>query len=123
MGIYNERFVMSIPSVDPEVAKWWYHFDLHSKKIRSCIEQFLVDPNLKSMAGDINVGVKYKIADFDVATTKRDGEALIHIMNDAWLRAPEDRGVYQLEGFTEMCNLLDGTWGSLAPHADSEVDD
>jgi hypothetical protein len=53
--------------------------------------------------------VKYDLAAFDAAVEARDVQRIVVIMESAWLRAPEDRGVYRIPGFTEMCNLLDGS--------------
>lgn len=52
---------------------------------------------------------RYGLSDFDLAVVRRDSRSLSVIMNDAWLRLPEQRSVYQIPGVTEMCNLLDCT--------------
>lgn len=51
----------------------------------------------------------FSIDDFDKAIAEKDSAKLYQIMEDAWLRAPEDRRVYSIPGFAEMCNILDFT--------------
>ena len=74
---------------------WFRYLTEHHDDIRSIVEQY--SPEL--------------VDKFDQRYMERNRDALDHIMNDAWFNAPDldARDVYSIPGFTEMCNLLDGT--------------
>lgn len=105
----------------------WAFFLRHHDDIRSCCARFLPVaemqiPNTRVavVASDGSecvtdqraarpLEVRHTLVDFDAAVRAKDTRQLNEIMNDAWLRAPEDRSVYRIPGFTEMCDLMDGT--------------
>lgn len=94
----------------------WAYFMLHHDNIRRCIEDFSPRPWMQTMTGALPMTpVPNHLAKFDAAVVARDTVLLSDLMNDAWLRAPEDRSVYRVEGFTEMCNLLDETVEGFVP--------
>lgn len=87
----------------------WAYFDTHKDDIRAVVEQFLPVEQWQSMRGPFGSKTRHTMEEFDAAITNRNVSKLCSIMSDAWGRAPEDREVYRIPGFTEMCNLLDGT--------------
>lgn len=87
----------------------WAFFEENHQAIRDCCAQFLANPNGKSMMGDFPAKIKFTVDDFDRAVEAKDAVKLFDIFNDAWIRAPESRHVYSIPGFSEMCNLMDGT--------------
>jgi hypothetical protein len=87
----------------------WDYFTKHLGDIRDVVESFQPVNQMQSMAGSFGSKTLYTMEGFDKAVVKKDSETLNSIMNDAWLRAPEDRRVYGIPGFSEMCNLLDCT--------------
>jgi hypothetical protein len=87
----------------------WEYFMAHHDNIRECVEKFLPVEQWQSMAGPFGSKTLWTIEDFDKAVKNNDNTTLVSIMDDTWGRAPEDRSVYQIPGFTEMCNLLDET--------------
>lgn len=105
----------------------WDYFQKHRENIRQCCADFLPAPRMEipntrvtiynrdgsttesDQMGSMPLPVKHSLADFDKAVQERDSAKLAHIMQDAWIRAPEDRRIYQKPGFTELCNLLDET--------------
>ncbi len=87
----------------------WNYFLVHHDDIRSCVENFLPIKQWQSMVGPFGGKTRHSLEEFDNAVTNKNSVKLSTIMNDAWGRAPEDRDVYRIPGFTEMCNLLDGT--------------
>jgi hypothetical protein len=108
-----------------EVA--WAFFMTHHADIRACCERFLpvpefqipntrvvlVAPDGSEMVTErraaMSLPVTNLISDFDAAVRAKDAARLTRIMNDAWIRAPESRRVYDIPGFSAMCDLLDGT--------------
>jgi len=84
-----------IAGVTPTPTAWSY-FLRHRDNIRACVKQFCIQPG-------------FLPEDFDKAVLEQDVRQLVRIMNDAWFRAPEDRAVYRIPGFTAMCDLLDST--------------
>ena len=98
--------------IDPQTFpsdKAWNYFLKHKDNIRDIVVTYLAVPQWQSMAGPFGNKSEFDIAAFDKAVEAKDASALNSIMNDAWGRAPEDRAVYSIPGFSEMCNLLDGT--------------
>lgn len=89
--------------------KAWNFFLEHRKNIRSVVETFLAVAQWQSMVGPFGEATPYTLRDFDEAVDRKDTDKLSSIMGDVWGRAPEDRDVYRIPGFTEMCNLLDET--------------
>lgn len=105
----------------------WAYFTKHQDDIRAVCARFLPVPEFQvpntrvaitdssgtetvtDRRAAVALPVENLIADFDAAVAARDSKKLTSIMNDAWLRAPESRSVYDIPGFTEMCNLLDCT--------------
>jgi len=114
---------------------WWRYFDLHSKEIRNVVKEFLPSKKVtltytpparqrkeiadlaKITADKINTSNAKRrlpsMKDFDSAVTVRSDASktlLIAIMTQSWFSAPDTQEVYKIPGFTEMCNLLDGTF-------------
>ena len=87
----------------------WKYFDDNKENIRAVVEQFLPVEQWQSMAGPFGKATSHTMEEFDNAVLNRNVNKLSAIMNDAWGRAPESRSVYHIPGFSEMCNLLDGT--------------
>lgn len=87
----------------------WAYFMEHRGNIRECVATFLSVPQWQSMVGPFGDKTEHSLEEFDAAVANKNARKLSHIMNDAWGRAPESRSVYSIPGFTEMCNLLDGT--------------
>ena len=122
-----------MPKYPTEAA--WNYFLEHHANIRDCVEMFLpvprmeipntrapiivdeystkiaaaMPPHAHESRGSIPLEPNYKLTDFDQAVKDQDTNKLCDIMNSAWLRAPEDREVYRIPGFSQMCNLLDCT--------------
>jgi hypothetical protein len=86
----------------------WDFFMKHKDDIRARVDDYLPE-RPQSMNGPFGKASSLTIADFDAAVTARDSRRLTVIMENAWLRAPEDREVYRIPGFGAMCDLLDGT--------------
>lgn len=126
----------------------WNFFMLHHDAIRAVCERFLPVPKMEvpntrvaittsdgremvtEQRASVPLPVSNTLADFDAAVKAKDTlsrKGLVEIMNSAWLRAPEDRRVYSIPGFTEMCNLLDctvdGFFDSNGPADDDLGDD
>lgn len=117
---------MSGTKTHPTDEAWAYFMDHHGD-IRSVCEMFLSVPSFEipntrvalsfpddsefvtEQRAKASLPVKNTLVDFDAAVRAKDSDRLTRIMNDAWLRAPEDRGVYRIPGFTPMCDLLDRT--------------
>lgn len=120
----------------------WHYFTKHLADIRDAVSMFLPVPRMEipntrgpapddeyavrvaskmppqapgEQRGTRPLEVRFTLADFDQAVENRDATKLCEIMNSAWLRAPESRDVYQIPGFSEMCNLLDGTVDGFLP--------
>lgn len=105
----------------------WNYFTHNLDDIRAVVGRFLPVPEMQipntrvaitDSAGietvtdrraAIPLPILNVIEDFDNAVAIRDTNKLMEIMNDAWLRAPESRSVYNIPGFSEMCGLLDCT--------------
>lgn len=131
---------MTIPT--PEA---WHYFTRHLADIRDVVSMFLPVPRMEipntrgpvpddehaarvwskmppqasgEQRGTRPIEVKFTMIDFDKAVEMRDAPKLCEIMNSAWLRAPESRDVYQIPGFGEMCNLLDGTVDGFLPESE-----
>jgi hypothetical protein len=108
-------------------AEAWDFFMLHHHDIRTCCEHFLPVPAMQipntrvvivladgaevetERRAEFPLPVRHALTDFDDAVSAKDSCRLVTIMNDAWVRAPEDRRVYSIPGFTPMCDLLDCT--------------
>lgn len=86
----------------------WAFFMKHHDAIRDICEELLPRDRIPLINGQqIVAPPEAKIDQFDAAVKAKDTYLLYDIMNSAWLRAPEDRGVYRIPGFSEMCGLLD----------------
>lgn len=95
--------------LDYPTPEAWACFEKHLADIRECISTFLPVKQWQSMVGPFGTKTEHTLEEFDAAVTNKNVRKLSSIMNDAWSRAPESRSVYTIPGFTEMCNLLDGT--------------
>lgn len=84
-----------IAGIAPTPSAWSY-FLQNRDNIRACVERFCQHPG-------------YLPQDFDRAVRDQDTRTLTRIMNEAWYRAPDDRSIYRIPGFSEMCHLLDST--------------
>jgi hypothetical protein len=102
-------------------AEAWNYFTTHLNNIRDVVEQFLPVPQWQSMVGPFGSETDYTIKEFDQAVFDKNTVKLSSIMNDAWGRTPEDRDVYCIPGFTEMCNLLDCTVDGFVDNGDENV--
>jgi hypothetical protein len=110
------------------IDKAWSYFIEHHDDIRTCVEQYLPTPYMEVPNTRLHVGddvvirqsgeeqrgtmplkVCHTIEDFDRAVEAKRSSELYNIMNDAWLRLPEDRTIYREPGVMQMCNLLDFT--------------
>jgi hypothetical protein len=120
----------------------WTFFTNNLSDIRSAMENYLpvacmevpntrvtegpneapvIRPSGEEQRGSMPLAVKYTLADFDAAVAAKDTPKLYNMMNNAWLRAPEDRTVYRDPGFRAMCNILDFTvTGFVDDHAEDE---
>ena len=103
----------------------WSSFMENHDDIRACCEMFLPAPRMEIPNTRIGIvddegnetitdqraamalPVNHLLVDFDAAVKVKDSGTLMNIMNDAWLRAPEDRAVYRIPGFSRMCDFLD----------------
>ena len=93
----------------PTVEAWEYFVE-HLDDIREVVADFAPRPWFPTIDGVLHdKSETHSIDEFDSAVVRRDAEKLFVIMNSAWLSAPEDREVYRIPGFSEMCNLLDFT--------------
>lgn len=72
----------------------WDYFTQHHDNIREVCVEYLHSA---------------LVTRFDDAVKNKNVVQLAGLMNKAWFKAPDDRRVYQIPGFTQMCNLLDGT--------------
>lgn len=104
--------------------KAWAYFLANLDDIRDCVEAFLPVEQWQSMVGPFGDKSEHTLSDFDEAVRNKNSAKLNSIMNDAWGRAPESREVYNIPGFSEMCNLLDGTVeGFIDDSLENEDDD
>ena len=101
----------------------WKYFDDNKENIRDVVEQFLPVEQWQSMAGPFGSATIHTMEEFDNAVLNRNINKLSAIMNDVWGRAPESRSVYHIPGFSEMCNLLDGTVDGFFDEYEDDADD
>ncbi len=77
---------------------WWNVFNENRHNIENIISMYCQ---------------KGKLEDFEKAINSRNVSKMMNMMNDAWYHAPDHREVYNIPGFSKMCNLLDGTFDEL----------
>jgi hypothetical protein len=115
--------------VSPAPQAWAYFIEHHTA-IRSVVAAFLPRtrmeiPNTRvtyttgtpvrnkdtgaEIRDSVFLPIDYSVEDFDKAVAAVDVVILDSIMNSAFLRAPEDRDVYLIPGFIQICNLIDET--------------
>lgn len=75
-------------------TRWWTAFESQQDNIRALVFRY----------------TRGQLEFFDKAVKDSRRSLLENIMNDAWFNAPDSRGVYDIPGFTMMCNLLDGSY-------------
>lgn len=110
---------------DADPAAWDY-FTTHMADIRAVVEQFREGAPQPTAGIQITIEPTtppFTMDDFDEAIKTQDVNRLYDMMNHAWLRAPDERSVYRIPGFREMCNLLDGTVAGLIAEDDDEDED
>jgi hypothetical protein len=98
-GNPEEPWITKIADTKPSLKAKAY-LDNHLANIRACVDRW----------GDLSA--------FNIAYDRQDGYGLKLQMEEAWFNAPESRRVYGVPGFTEMCNLIDGTVPGLTPELD-----
>ena len=104
----------------------WDYFTTHMADIRRVVEQFREGAPQPTAGIEIALGPPvpgFTMEQFDDAIKARDMNLLYDMMNHAWLRAPDERSVYRIPGFKEMCNLLDGTVPGFIAEDDDDDED
>lgn len=73
---------------------WWDYVEKHNANIEDCIRQW---------------GGTFRLEQYQTARSNQDVRRMMSILNQVWFDAPDERAVYSVPGFTELCNLLDGS--------------